>query len=373
MHSSPPGPDDIGGAPSAVPEPQAPSFSAMPAARPAGVLAPRNLAVAGAIAVGLLGWQTWSLHREIDLVQRELARRVDDAGGQSSAAAQSARQSADLVADLSAKLSLIEARVGESQAQQQALEQLYQELARNRDDIQLAEIEQVLATAAQQLELAGNVQAALVALQTVDARLAQGDRPQFLAVRRAVARDIERLKALPATDVTGLAFKLDQAIASVDDLPTLAEVRPADKSAAEPPKPNADYWTQLAERVANEARDLFRIRQVSQPDALLLTPSQSYFARENLKLRLLNARLRLLARNEAGYRADLAVGSALLHGYFDDRARPVLALASTLRQLQAAEVSIDLPNLNESLNAVRNYRPSAPVTAPAPRAEAGKR
>ncbi|WP_085315742.1 uroporphyrinogen-III C-methyltransferase [Derxia lacustris] len=361
MQVSPPGPEDFG-------------TVAAAAATPAPArLTPLNLALAGGLAVLLLGWQVWSLHRELDNVQRELARRVDDAGGQSAAAAQSARQSADLVADLGAKLSLIEARVGESQAQQQALEQLYQELARNRDDIQLAEIEQVLTTAAQQLELAGNVQAALVALQTVDMRLAQGDRPQFLAVRRAVARDIERLKALPATDVTGLAFKLDQAIAAVDDLPTLADVVPNDKPApAEPASPaNADYWHQLLDRVAHEARDLFRIRQVGQPDALLLAPSQAYFARENLKLRLLNARLRLLARNESGYRADLAVASTLLRGYFDDRARAVAALGNTLRQLQAAEVSIDLPSLNESLTAVRNYRPTAAVTAP--RAEPSKR
>jgi len=37
-------------------------------------------------------------------------------------------------------------------------------------------------------------------------------------------------------------------------------------------------------------------KNVNSPDALLLNPSQSYFARENLKLRLLNARLALLSR-----------------------------------------------------------------------------
>ena len=33
---------------------------------------------------------------------------------------------------------------------------------------------------------------------------------------------------------------------------------------------------------------------------LMLSPSQAYFLRENLKLRLLNARLALLSRNEVG-------------------------------------------------------------------------
>ena len=50
-------------------------------------------------------------------------------------------------------------------------------------------VEQVLAIASQQLQLAGNVRAALLALQLADARLAKADRPQFVPVRRALARE----------------------------------------------------------------------------------------------------------------------------------------------------------------------------------------
>jgi uroporphyrin-III C-methyltransferase len=86
-----------------------------------------------------------------------------------------------------------------------ALESLYQELSRNRDEWQLAEIEQVLAIAQQQLQLAGNVRAALLALQLAESRLALADRPQFQSVRRALAKDIERLESLPAADVVGMS------------------------------------------------------------------------------------------------------------------------------------------------------------------------
>ena len=108
-----------------------------------------------------------------------------------------------------ARIAQLEARLAESQSQQLALEALYQDLSRNRDEWQLAEIEQVLAIASQQLQLAGNVRAALLALQLAEARLARADRPQFVPVRRALARDIERLRALPAVDLPAMSVRLD--------------------------------------------------------------------------------------------------------------------------------------------------------------------
>ena len=62
----------------------------------------------------------------------------------------------------------LEAKLAESQSQQIALEALYQELSRNRDEWGYAEIEQSLLIANQQLQLAGNVKAALIALQNAD-------------------------------------------------------------------------------------------------------------------------------------------------------------------------------------------------------------
>jgi len=102
---------------------------------------------------------------------------------------------------------MLENKIAESQSQQVALEALYQELSRSRDEWALAEIEQMLTVAAQQLQLAGNVQAALLALRTAEGRLARSDRPQFMPLRRVLNRDIERLKAAPSLDVTGMALR----------------------------------------------------------------------------------------------------------------------------------------------------------------------
>src|SRR5438132_9392201 len=138
--------------------------------------------------------------------------------------------SQDSLLDAQAKITLFENRLAESQTQQAALEALYRELAPSRDEWALTEIEQVLLLASQQLQLAGNVSSALAALQLADSKLQRLDRPQFVPLRRALARDMDRLKAVPFVDVSGLAVRLDQAIAGIDALPLALEERPPPSS-----------------------------------------------------------------------------------------------------------------------------------------------
>ena len=192
-----------------------------------------------AIIVAALWFDT---RGRIDATQDELARRLRDIESESRDARTLGRQAQEGLRDAQAKIGALEAKLAESQNQQVALEALYQELARNRDEWQLAEIEQVLAIAQQQLQLSGNVRAALLALQLAESRLSRADRPQFLPVRRALARDIERLKALPSLDVPGLSLALDRLAASVDALPLAFDERverPAPAKSAKPARGRA--------------------------------------------------------------------------------------------------------------------------------------
>ena len=292
--------------------------------------------------------------------------------------------------ELQAKVTVLESKQVEAQSQQLALEQLYQDLSKNRDDWALAETEQVLSTASQQLQLAGNVQGALIALQNADSRLSRSDKPQFIVIRRALANDIERLKALPILDLTGIALRLDSIIGQIDGMPLLADEKPAlpamepkkssrpsVRSGAAPAvsadvgKPLAaasvtpgsewlysleDKWQSWSSEMWSEIRQLIRVRAVDTPDALLLSPGQAYYARENLKLRLLNARLALLSRNESAFRSDMIASQEAIVKYFDTRARQTQTAQSLLRQVQSSNLAIELPTLAESLNAVRNYK-----------------
>jgi uroporphyrin-3 C-methyltransferase/uroporphyrinogen III methyltransferase/synthase len=271
---------------------------------------------------------------------------------------------------------VLENRQTEAQSQQAALEQMYQDISKNRDEWALSEIEQVLSTASQQLQLAGNVQGALIALQNADRSLSRSDKPQFITIRRAIARDIEKLKALPSVDQPGMALRIDNVISQIDGLPLLSDEKPAEpiaptrvnppgakgSSKAAPPAERTlgqrmtDTWRDWSHEMWDDIRQLIRVRTVDNPDALMLSPTESYFVRENLKLRLLNARLALLSRNEGTFRDDLNTAQQMLVKYFDTKARSTQAAQALLRQVQANNVTIDVPDLSESLNAVRNYK-----------------
>lgn len=326
-----------------------------------------------ALAV-LLALQTYSSHNRINALRQDMARSLQKGNAVNAETAALARDVADQSKELQIKVGVLESRQSEAQSQQVALEQLYKDLSQNRDEWALSEIERVLSTASEQLQLAGNVQGALIALQNADRAVSRADTPQFLAIRRAIAGDIEKLKSLPAVDLAGVAVRLDHVIAQVDSLPLLSDAQPllpeapasaarkGDGAPAQPAQPLGvgqrmlQTWRLWSHEMWDDVRQLIRVRSVEQPEALMLSPSESFFVRENLKLRLLNARLALLSRNETAFRDDLATAQAMLRKYFDTRARVTQSAQATLRQVQANNLAIEMPTLAESLNAVRNYK-----------------
>lgn len=333
---------------------------------------PQNVAIL-ALAI-LLALHTYSTHSRFNKLREDVARTLQKDNASNAETAQAVREIQEAAKELQVKVGVLENRQTEAQSQQAALEQMYQDISKNRDEWALSEIEQVLSTASQQLQLAGNVQGALIALQNADRSLSRSDKPQFITIRRAIARDIEKLKALPSVDQPGIALRLDNVISQIDNLPLLSDEKPAEPIA--PSRVNAsavagkaaapadrtlaqrmtETWRNWSHEMWDDIRQLIRVRTVDNPDALMLSPSESYFVRENLKLRLLNARLALLSRNEGTFRDDINSAQQQLVKYFDTKARSTQAAQALLRQVQANNVTIDVPDLSESLNAVRNYK-----------------
>ncbi len=317
--------------------------------------------IAVILAAGLAALFWLDARQRIGGTQEELARRLRDIEGDVREARSTARQSQELLREAQAKIGQLESRLAESQSQQLALEALYQELSRNRDEWQLAEIEQVLAIASQQLQLAGNIRAALLALQLAEARLARADRPQFVPIRRALARDLERVKALPAVDIAGMSTRLNSLVAAVDSLPLAFDERSEREPAAKSGPADAErgfwsFWSRLGSEIRSELRSLVVVRQVNTPDPPLLPPTQAYFLRENLRLRLLNARLSLLMRDEAGYREDMRAAQAWVRRYFDTRSKQTADALAQLKALSSASLSFEMPSISESLEAVRGFK-----------------
>lgn len=311
------------------------------------------LALAGVIAVAL---QTQSRDAA---AQQAMGQKVADLDRQLGQSAALTRRLQTQMIEAQNRLEQFETQLADTQTQRIALEEMYRELSRAPDDWLLAEVEQTLNIAAQQLALAGNAKAAIGALQSADARLARADKLQTAAMRRAINADLEKLKALPWVDLTGMTVKLDALVQQIDTLPLASG--PASIVAAPPPAANIrkseESWLgRVGEDVWREFRELVRIRKVGADEAGLLTPNQTYFLKENLKLRLLSARMALLARDETNYREDLKLARAWITKYFDAQAKPTIAALANIKVLQDSALNIALPDINGSLNAVGAVR-----------------
>lgn len=338
--------------PAAAPKPSPPPVQQRSHAGYFGVVALLALA-----ALGIALWQMHSTQQEIDSLRQDVAKRFSDMDAQTKASRIAGDQLRDATREAAVKLGVLEAKLAESQSQQIALEALYQDLSRNRDEWAYAEIEQTLLIASQQLQLAGNVKAALIALQAADTRLQFMNRPQLAALRKALSQDIATLKAAPQTDTQGLGVRIETLLATVDKLPLAAETRPAADGAASPVAPGADSGASTTTRFWREVwadmKQLVRVQRIDRADVPLLSPAQTFFLRENLKLRLLTARMALLTRDQATFRNDLKAAREWLARYFDARDKSVASAIASLASLQTSDINTALPDISATMEALR--------------------
>jgi uroporphyrin-3 C-methyltransferase len=325
-----------------------------PARGPRGigpVLAFRLLVLVALLALGssALLWQ------KLNTIQEQLARQSADAGSNAVEARAMARQAQDLARDVAARQAVTDTRLSEVALQRTQLEDLMQSLSRSRDENLVVDIESSLRLAQQQAQLTLSAEPLLAALRAADQRLARAAEPRLTRVRAAIGRDIERIRSAAVADVPSVLLRLDEVARQIDELPLAnavgqASARPAQKS-DQAVKPVA-WWQQWLTAVHDEARALVRVSRIDQPEAALVSPEQGFFLRENLKLRLMNARLALLARQIDAARADVATASGALGKYFDPAARRTQQAAASLQQMQAQLRNVDVPRIDETLAAL---------------------
>ena len=358
--------------PSVTAAPGTPVTAAAPGAGSAAGIAPTAtprhtgtyllgaVALAALVSSGLL-WQ------KLNTIQEQLARQSADAGAQAIEARTVARQAEELVRDTAARQSVTEARVSEVSLQRSQLEELMQSLSRSRDENLVVDIESAIRLAQQQAQLTGGLEPLVAALKSANQRIERAAQPRLAPVQRAIARDLDRLTRATVTDTAGLLARLDDLVRQVDELPVqnaVAQAAATRRLAATTPPPGTEgasgtdqaWWQTTLQRswevVRDEARNLVRVSRVDQPEAILLAPEQTFFLRENLKLKLLNARLGVLARQYESARSDLAAATAALNKYFDPTSRRTQAAAAVLQTAQASMKAAELPRLDETLSAL---------------------
>ncbi len=328
---------------------------------------PLVISVLALIGVGLIGWQVWELRALSKETRQEVAQRLSAGDGSVAEIRALTRQQQEQISAFQSRFGVLESQVAATEGQAAALEALYMEYSRSRSDQALAEVEQAINIAAQQLQLAGNFEAGLIALQGAEARLAMPDQGHLQALRRALIRDIEEIKAHPQVDVPGLALKLEILLERVDRLPLAFEVRLEQEVAAAQAKAERaatdggdgylaqalSYARALSADIWGEVKGMVRLERMDSADPVLLAPAQATYLRENVKIRLLTARLALLARDGRTYASDLAMAKNWIERYFDLENEQVQRAMSDLTDLAQTPIKAELPALTETFAALR--------------------
>jgi len=349
--------------PESAPADAAPATAAPPAAAPAAgagrlLLAVTATAAAAGLVSSVLLWQ------KLGHIQEQLARQSQDAGTQAIEARTLARQAQEQVTEATARLAVQEARVNEVALQRGQLEELMQSLSRSRDENLVVDIESGLRLAQQQAQLTGSLEPLVAALKSAQQRIERAAQPRLAPVQRAIAHDLERVGGASVTDTAGLLARLDDLVRQTDELPLLNAVAQASavrRLSGQAPAGSTSavqdsVWLAWLQRsldvVLDEVRGLVRVSRIERPEAVLLAPEQAFFLRENLKLKLLNARMGILARQFDSARADLQAATNALNRYFDPAARRTQAAATALQQVQASMKVAELPRPDETLAAL---------------------
>jgi uroporphyrin-3 C-methyltransferase len=362
-----------------------PPMAVLPTTTPATTVAAQpvtqvsRLWALGAVVFGVMSVaafvSAWHTQQRVHSLEQELVKRQQTSQNDATEAKLLSRQALDSVRDANGKLGVLDERVAESQLQRSQVEDLIQSLSRSRDENVLADVEAALRVAMQQAALTGSTDPIVTILKQSDERLARYNNPRLERVRRAVARDLDRVRSASAVDVPSLTIRLDEAVRLVDELPLIstperatAAGRAAVASAAQrgmsapragsaasgvpgvaPPAWVASIeraWEGFSVPFFGELRQAVRVTSIEHPEAMLMTPDQSFFLRENVKLRLLNARLSILSRQFDLAQADLLQAQTALDRYFDHSSRRVVAVSDLLRQvgIQARQVSFPRPD-----------------------------
>ena len=236
----------------------------------------------------------------------------------------------------------------------------FNKVIKGRYDWLLDEVEYGLGLVTLQLLNTGNTESASRSLSHMKDRLENFDSPDLQPLKKSLAEAISSLKQADLGNVSDALVNIDLLLNKVDDLPFLADrgFSPEKKAGSAVAKTSPSFsFEHLWQEFLQAIRSGVQVRHLHRVDALLLSPEQIFFVKENIKLRLLTARLSLLQRNEESYLQQLSVLEDSVKEYFELKAPVVQDFLNTLSELKEVKLApIDLSAIRAAGAAIKSLQ-----------------
>ena len=134
-------------------------------------------------ALSTLAWQWLNTRHKFNAIELSLSQKLEQYQAINKQSLALAKQAEERSTQANMRTIVLEQKLAESRDQQEALQTLYTQLAESRESTAVAEVEQLLNIASQQLQLNGNVKSALLALQAAHKRLEPLELPRAIQLR----------------------------------------------------------------------------------------------------------------------------------------------------------------------------------------------
>ena len=342
------------------------------------LLAVLALLVALAVA-GFTGWQWWQARSAAEQSQNDGAQWADIAVRQDRIEQRFQQQDLRLESveqlDMAAGLAELNAAIEQSrsvsgsdrkrvetmeealQASEQRVASLENSLAAlvlrdesPRRGLELAEVEYLLRSANERLQLYSDQRSAAQAFSLADAQLAALDDPLYLPVRQAISAAQAQLSSIQRADVIGLTGALGRLQSRAGLLPFPGQEEPEAMVAND-----AEESTGIWSRFTSALSDLVTVRR-RVPDESLVSIEDKEYLRQGYWLQLETARLALMRQDQAMYEAALRRAGDTLDNYFDSDSAAVAEARREVERLIDVPLSATLPDVSEPWSTLQRLR-----------------
>ena len=307
-----------------------------------------------------------------------VANAVQSGSSQTSAAGAIHGLSGPEAAELSTRIALLEdvlpdvkfvleqekARGEQANAEREQLRQLYEQTIQDSMALALLDVEPLLDQAQRLIANGGPIQAPLSLLKAAHDRAARAQSDALIPLIKALEQDHEQLQVIAQRSVTKAADDLHRLALGVEDLKFQlpnASQSASESGAQEVPEKAESGWLDRLAKSSSELIELpkaarsdgvVRVTEIGASDLGVLPPSARYFLTQNLRSRLLSARLSLLMHDRAGFDADRERVLEWLNDHFDlthEPTRNAHALLNSMAAMSRPVVDVSLANSRQVL------------------------
>jgi uroporphyrin-3 C-methyltransferase len=231
-------------------------------------------------------------------------------------------------------------------------------------ELDIAEIDFLLRTASERLQLFSDPTAADLALQAADVQIEALNDPMFLSVRQRIAASRQALAIVPRIDRVELSTQLTALQSKVPDLPFRGEA----ETQPEPVLPDdAGWWESFKQTMSS----LVTVRRRVPEDQSLLSLDDKDYLRQGLWLQLESARLALMRNDTSVYSGSLDRVNDTVEQFFKNGSSEVQALLLEVAALKQVNIAPEMPDISAPWAQLRQLRDSRRLLQSASPVESG--